>query len=528
VAKGWRTDWALAGAFAAVAWGSRWALRSRDLYSWDSGLLASGIRAFDFAAGHPHPPYYPLAIAAGKVIALWLGPVQALVALAVLASGVMAGATYLVARSWLERPWAAFAAALVILSPTALFNGTVALTYAEEGAASAVVAWAAWRCRMQPTWRRVALLAIATSLAIGIRPSSLFLLAPLAGWAVWRHPRIWPAAAAVGAIVTLAWAVPMLWAGGGLQWFLRGNSYQSQQVVFRNTVFQGGWDVVPENAVQLASYVPWELPYLAAVAVALAITAFAVRRHSPAAPAPSFLAAWSLPSLLFFLFLYAGWPIFPSGYVLALVPPAAVACATALRAVARAVSTSDAPRAARSIGLALVALLLLAPVAWAASWPEALAPAREADAWARSWATLESEYPANETALITFYGWFWCRIDHPEYLTWGTLPYWNATGAVQVQVLQGQGRHNDRKAYEDATDGNPFEDPHAIPPWVKQVVLVHGPPGHETYVFKGGLPVENRTLASGLRVSILDPSGLRNIEQAVRWFDDEGRLAVGV
>jgi hypothetical protein len=333
--------------------------------------------------------------------------------------------------------------------------------------------------------------------------------------------------AGVGAAATAAWAVPTLVAGGGLHWFLAGNRYQSEHAVFAHTIFQDGWGVVPENAHRLASYVPYELPFLGWLLGLALVTLFLWWPARPRGPGAPFLAVWLVPSLLFYVFLYAGWPVFPSGYVLVLVPAVAVAAAWIASALARGLRNSGAPLPALAVAAFLVGLVVALPATWAASWHEATSGQREADAWSEAWWALERDYPANETALVTYYGWFWARVDHPEYLTWGILPYWNETDDVLVHVIEGQGAHDDRPAYADAMDGDPYDPPHPIPPWVKHVVLIHAPWSRgETYVFKPGLAVENLTLESGMPVSVLDPSGLDSIEQAILWYDGQGRLMV--
>jgi hypothetical protein len=521
-AAGRRTDLAAAAALGLACAATRWTLRGHDLFSWDSGLLASGILSYDFASGYPHPPYYPLTIGLGKVLAPWAGPVGALVALSVLASGVLAAFTFLVARGWLPRWASAVAAGLVVLSPTALFNGVAPLSYALEGAGSAVVAWTAWRCRAAGTWRWGAALGVATSAAIGIRPSALFLVAPLALWAVWPRRATWVGAVGGGAVASLAWAVPALMAGGGLGWFLKGTRMQSRQIVFAHTVFQDGWGAVADNVHRLASYVPVELPFLIVLLVLALASLPAWWRHRPPAPATAFLAAWLLPPLAFFVLVYAGWPVYPSGYVLALVPAVAVATAAALAAMARALA-AEGPAPAKAVALLALVVAAPMPAAWAASWPAAVSGQREADAYAASWWALERDYPANETALLTYYGWFWCRLDHPDYLSWGTLPSMDDAGRVWVQVAEARHLRDDRPALADALDGH--DDPqHAIPPWVKHVVVVYGPPSRQvTDVLKPGVPREDRVLESGLRVTVVDPAPYGTVEQMVKWFDDAGR-----
>lgn len=534
-----RTDAALAVALAAVAVATRWPHRGRALFSWDSGLLASGIRSYDFAAGHPHPPFYPLAIAMGKALAPWTGEVGALVALAILASGVMAAFTYLAARLVLGVPASLLAAAFVVLSPTALFNGITPLTYALEGASSAVVGWAALRCRAAPTRGRAIGLAVATSVAIGIRPSSLFLVAPLAVWAVWGRERErlralgWGLGA--GAVTSVLWAVPALVAGGGLADFLAGNRYQSRYAVFAHTAFQDGWSVLPTNAARLASYVPWELPFLAAVAALALVGAFAWWPHRPrtmraglegSASPLGWLAVWTLPSLWFFIVLYAGWPVYPSGYVLVLVPPVAIGAALVLASLARGVLASGAPATAQGLAAAAVVAALALPAAWPGAWDDATSGQREADAWAALLPSLREAYPPESTAIVTYYGWFWVQEGLPEYLAWGAQPYWvpGGDGEVLVQVAQAQHGHEWPPTYANAMDG-PDDPLHPIPEWVETVVVVFAPPTRgELAILKPGIPVEQRTLPSGLRVDVVAAADLpATIEQALVWFDAEGR-----
>ena len=523
-----RADAAIAAGFGLVALATRWVHRGHALFSWDSGLLASGVVEYDFAAGHPHPPYYPLAIALAKLLALASDPVSGVVAAAVLSSGVLAAFTYLAARGVVGVAASCFAAGIVVLSPTALFNGIAPLTYGLEGASSAVVAWAAWRCRTTGGRGAVTGLAIATSVAIGIRPSSLFLVAPLALWATWGTWRTMAQGAVVGALATLAWLVPALVAGGGPRWFLAGNSYQSSNFVFAHTVFQDGWPVVPRYAARLASYLPWELPLVALVIALAMVTAFVWWSNRPSARVASLLAAWGLPSLAFYLFVYDGWPVYPSGYVLPLLPALAVGLAVLLECIAVGFVRSGAPQAATWAAVGLVVMLAVAPAAWAGSWDEAASGQREADAWAALLPSLRERFPANETVIVTYYGWFWVKFGLPEYLVWGTHPYSGPDGRVYVQVIEHQAGREEPPAYANAVQG-PGDDPlHPIPAWAKHVVMVYGPPTRgEVDAFKDGIGIERLTLPSGLRVDVIDVEGTATIEQALRWFDDAGRPRPG-
>lgn len=522
-----RADAAIAAGFGLVALATRWVHRGHALFSWDSGMLASGVVDYDFASGHPHPPYYPLAIALAKAFALWSTPVDGLVMASVASAGVLASFTYLAARGLVGVASSSLAAALVLLSPTALFNGVAPLTYGLEGASSAVVAWAAWRCRIRRDATAVAVLGAATSVAIGIRPSSLFLLAPLAVWAVWGSWRLVSRGITVGGLATVAWAVPALFAGGGPRWFLPGLSYQSRNFVFAHTVFQDGW-VVPRYAARLASSVPWELPVATAVLLAAAVTGAVWWRHRLPAPAGAFLAVWLAPSLAFYLLVYDGWPVYPSGYVLPLLPAAAVLLAVLLRCIIVGLLRTGAPRPATGTALVVVGLLVAAPAAWVGDWDEAVSGQREAEAWAALLPSLRDAFPANETIVVTYYGWFWVKFALPEYLLWGTHPYIGPDGGIYVQVVEHQDGREHPPSYANAMQG-PGDDPlHPIPSWAKRVVTVYAPPTRgEVQMFDDDVPVERLTLPSGLRVDVVDVQGEATIEQALRWFDDSGRPIQG-
>ena len=515
-----RRDTLVAAAFAGAGLATRWAVRGRSLHSFDSGLLASGILDFDFSRESPHPPYYPLTIAAGKVL-VWCGmrPVDALVLLAVLSSGLLAAATYAVGRQVGGRLVGCGAAAFVLLSPTALFNGAVALSYALEGASSAAVAWTAWRVRERPSPLRGVAAGATLAVAVGIRPSAAVFLAPVALWATWRHRRALAGCLAGGAATSFTWFAGMLAAGGGLRAFLTYNSYQTRHVIVSRTAAEEGWEVAGEHLARLGSYVETELPFLAAVAVVAVAFSFLLR-HRRRGPALPFLAAWALPGLLFYTFVYVGWPVYPTGYAMVLLPPLAIAAALALRGAASGILASGAPRAAQGVAVALVLAVALAPASWAARWDDAMARQREADGRDAGWRGVEAAFPANETAMVTFLQWHWVRAEHPDYVVWGVLPYWNETGRLLVQVAQSQHRSVDRPTAADFLDG-PDEDPHPIPPGIRLVLL---PEDGDRDLLKPSVNVTQVTLPSGRVALGFDPAGLSSIEQAMRWFDDDGRL----
>lgn len=488
-------------------------LRGRSPIDIDAFLLALGARSFDFAAYHPHPPYHPLSMAATKALAPWLGPAAALTWLSITAVAVLAAAVYAVGRGLGGRVVGLYAAALVGLSPLVTQNGGVSLTYASEAAATAVVAALALHARGSPTVRAWALLGAAASVAVGLRPSAAIAAGPLLLWATWRRWRGLGVAAAVGAGATLAWLVPTLVAGGGWGDFQYGNRYQTRVFVLHDPVWEGGWDAARNHLAWLAHHLRAELPWLGAVGlVALcACLPLWLRRG----PHRGLLLAWAGPTLLFYGLVYGGWPLFHSGYALALLPPAVVAGAVALRNVHAAVRDAVDERGLRAAAAVVLAAMALSPLSWASAWDERLADRRAADAWQDSMAGLEEALPPERTALLGSYAIHWALLEHPAYLSWVVGVSVREDGLAWLQVQQVRGGVADQAYFDDVRDG-PHDPPHPIPDWVQEIALIEGHPGDAGGSVTDAAPKRVVDLPGGARLVVLDARAASTVEELVR------------
>ncbi|MEO5821756.1 MAG: hypothetical protein ABIT71_14735 [Vicinamibacteraceae bacterium] len=213
-----------------------------------------GVRDFDVAQHQPHPPGYPILIAAGKVVAglahaasglsflvpaPWTAvPVEtaALSLLAMLAGGLLIVAMLPVARAVSGDGETALAAGVIALvCPLALVTASRPLSDAPGLAAAlgvqALLATAfarqrGWRTRevlpaeLAATGRLVVLAAFAAGVAIGLRTQTAWLTVPLLVLVIADRAGRSAAAAVVGSAVTftvglLAWAIPLVVASGG-------------------------------------------------------------------------------------------------------------------------------------------------------------------------------------------------------------------------------------------------------------------------------------------------------------------------
>jgi hypothetical protein len=299
---------------------TRFAFRSRFLYDLDSINFALALRRFDPAVHQPQPPGYFLYVRLGMLAnSVFRDANTALVAISILASCGTVAVIHRLASDWFTstsvgRPAAAFSGLLFVFSPLAWFHGTVALTYIVEAFFSALVGYLCWRVYSGAA-RLVFPAAAALGLAAGFRQSSLVVLAPLFFFSIRRAPR----RLVLGGIGTLclvlmAWGIPMLRAGGGI------NAYASS--------LWSLWRLVPARQTIFTSSLFTSLARLCLIAVLYGLC-FGCAALLPLSASESanrrlkfFSWIWLLPGLLLFTFVYLKFV--NSGYLLVLLPPACV------------------------------------------------------------------------------------------------------------------------------------------------------------------------------------------------------------
>jgi len=204
-------------AFATIAAGAAMAfaaaaavLMPRSPFEWDEVLFLAALDHFDVAAHAPHPPGYPVYVAAARLAdALLHDPVRSLQLVSIGGALLALVATGLVMRR-LAAPRGPVLLAGVLLAATPAFA-----FYANVGMADALatgVATAAlWACAglvgEEGHARRLVALAALTAVAVGVRPQVFALLAGPGLWALARAvlDRRWlglVAATATGAAVS--------------------------------------------------------------------------------------------------------------------------------------------------------------------------------------------------------------------------------------------------------------------------------------------------------------------------------------
>jgi hypothetical protein len=297
---------------------TRFAFRSGFLYDIDSVNFALALQRYDPAVHQPHPPGYFLYVRLGMLSnAIFDDANTALVAISILASCGTVALIHLLASEWFApesagRAAAGFAGLIFVCSPLAWFHGTVALTYIVEAFFSALIGYFCWRV-YGGAKHFVLPAAAALGLAAGFRQSSLLVLAPLFWFSVRRAPRglrLW-GTGALG-LTLLAWAIPMLYAAGGI------DAYFSS--------LWSLWRLVPARQTIVTSPL---FTTLARMSLIVAIYAFCfglaallpLRATKPEnGSLRIFTWIWLFPGLALFTFVYLKFV--NSGYLLVLLPPA--------------------------------------------------------------------------------------------------------------------------------------------------------------------------------------------------------------
>ncbi|MDP1570604.1 MAG: DUF2723 domain-containing protein [Vicinamibacterales bacterium] len=373
---------------------------SRGLEDIDSINFAMGIRDYDPARHQPHPPGYPVYIAAGKAASAVVAAVapetaasrveaRALAVLSLLAGLLGVPLLYRLFCSLDRRgdgaaervPWAvvqprALAATLLTVAtplywymaarPMSDLPGLAAAT-----AAQALLALAWWRQRpstdgdqrlspeaLAASGRMIVLGALVAGVAIGVRSQVAWMTLPLLALVLVDRIGRGVAGALLGGTVAfgtgvLLWAVPMLAATGGLGAYLAALGDQGgEDFAGVAMLYQQPSPRLLLLALQRSFVLPWEAVPLAAVVMALAAAGFLallVRDRRSAAAVVAIGGPYAVFHLLFHDTAFVR-------YALPLVPVVAYLAVCGLEVVARRAT----PLAV--VGLAAWALTIAQPV----------------------------------------------------------------------------------------------------------------------------------------------------------------------
>ena len=322
---------------------TRWPALSRTLWDWDEALFALALRNYDVAAYHPHPPGFPLFIAAAKLIPL--DAFHALQAIVFVSALFVFPAAFFLARE-LRAPFFVALASGVLLAffPNVWFYGGTALSDVPSMVLSMLaVALLLRGCRDS---RALVAGAIVLGIAAGVRPQNLLIAAIPFALAFFHRRRAAILGALITAILVIASYGAAAYFSGGLQLYRDTLAHHERYIretdSFLSPIRPSLLRVADDFFVR-----PYRAPAINAIVTLLALAGAAWRRKF------AMLVLAIFGPFLLFAWLYLDFHS-ASRFSIAYMPLYALLAAAGL----------DLARRARWVALAGVAALL---IAW--TWP---------------------------------------------------------------------------------------------------------------------------------------------------------------
>jgi hypothetical protein len=299
--------WTALGLFALTLL-SRIPFRTQVLYHWDSVNFAYAVREFSMAKEQPQPPGYIVYVWLCRLVDLLFNDAQTtMVWISIIASALAVAALFYLGRSMFDRRVGLITALFLATSPLFWFYGEIALPHILDTLLVIVSAW--WLYEVMRGNHRYLYPAIAVmAIAGGIRQQTLIFLAPLLLFALrrvgWKR---FLAAGVLGAMICLAWFIPLMIASDGISNYMRvmgefGRRFQSTTSVFMGA----GWWGVRRNLIKLTLYSVYGWGTALIPAIIYGIARLWRREWPEQWEKPIFLSLWIAPALIFYSIIHMG------------------------------------------------------------------------------------------------------------------------------------------------------------------------------------------------------------------------------
>jgi hypothetical protein len=329
-------SWRVASLFFALGVLTRLPFQTEFLWAHDSVLYARAIERFDPLDQRPQPPGYLYYVLLIRAVFWVVGDANRAMTIVSLIAGAAAVALlYLFAARLYDERTARASGAFLLTAVTFWTYGGLAYPYTLLAALSIGCALLFWLALRADSGRgpRLALATAAYGIAIGFRTDLAVFLAPLWLITAVSVPLLWAVGcAALGAILVLVWFFATAALNGGLDALLEAMRMQTKFVDDRYSVFGDlGLRAVYGNVYELARYLGRGLYFLAALLIAVPLSAGARRIEVSDPRRLAFLLLWTLTPLAIYIPIHVG----EYGYVFSMLPGLCVIAARGAIALAR-------------------------------------------------------------------------------------------------------------------------------------------------------------------------------------------------
>ncbi|MBI1277223.1 MAG: hypothetical protein GC179_03750 [Anaerolineaceae bacterium] len=302
------TRWIALGLFI-LAVVSRLPFQSVYLYHGDSVNMAFGMMHYDVLNGAPQfPGYIVYIVIANALNGIFNDPQRTMLAISIVSTGLAAVAMFYLAKEMFNSTTGIIASLFLISSPLFWFYGEIALPHALDLFAITLSAWLLYRIMLGHT-RLLWVTTVFLALVGGFRQQDLLFLAPIIIFACYRIG-IWRIIGALilGALVSLAWFIPLMALSGGIRAYLDGSSAFSASFFTTTSLLDGagGFGLKRNIVNKLIPYTlyTWSLAALPALYWLPQIPAN-FRRWLTSRKV-WFLLLWIAPAVLFYAFIHMG------------------------------------------------------------------------------------------------------------------------------------------------------------------------------------------------------------------------------
>jgi hypothetical protein len=361
-------SWRMAGTFFALGILTRIPFQTDFLWAHDSVLYARAIERFDPLDQRPQPPGYLYYVLLIRAVFWVVGDAnRAMTIVSLLAGAAAVALLYLFAARLYDERTARASGAFLLTAVTFWTYGGVAYPYTLLAALSigcALLFWLALRAESR-RGPRLALATAAYGIAIGFRADLAVFLAPLWLITAVSVPLLWAVgSAALGAILVLVWFFATAALSGGVDALLEAMRVQTKFVDDRYSMFGDlGLRAVYGNVYELARYLGRGLYFLAALLVAVPLSAGARRIELSDRRRLAFLLLWTLTPLAIYIPIHVG----EYGYVFSMLPGLCIIAARGAIALARGARMPRLlPWVVASVALANAAVFLVSDTPLAA------------------------------------------------------------------------------------------------------------------------------------------------------------------
>ncbi|HDZ59610.1 MAG TPA: DUF2723 domain-containing protein [Actinobacteria bacterium] len=438
------TDWLITATLFIATVLSRLPFRTGLLYAWDSVLYTRAMDHFDVTIQQPQPPGHIFYVGFARLVEQFTGDANAaMVWISLLASAAAVVALYWLGRAMLGRSVGLVAALFLATSLSFWGHGEIAYPYTLLAFLSVFLAGVMYRA-----WQGGNVCALLSGLCLGLaagfRQDLLPFLLPLwAGGLLGKPRRVQAGSVGLLGLAAASWYVPSALLSGGFSAYQEASSVQSDYLMRTSSVFGQGLEALAVNLQALGRFLLYALS--AALPFAILAPLLLVRRRYREQLGNRkllFLLVWTVPSVLFYIFIHIG----EFGYVFTFLPAVLLMASWGVvvlaRDMARALSSRRWPHRRERLRPAVMVALVLPVIVLNMLLFLVLTPHLSAERLAANEdiqrsriETIREYFDADSTLVVSVFNYQQASYYLPEFEHWYIDPV--TAGREVLQVPQG-------------------------------------------------------------------------------------------